>query len=230
MGVIGLYAILAYPDDLGARNRLVEALTALCVKHYLNRGGDKTAIERNWRQYPNQQINGTLRRAFDRIEKRFQAAQIWQQAKMRAIGWGVPAYGDADENPLGSIDIKFTRRTGKLMLEVAGDTNLQATVTGVIEDFFDNPGNTFARVWSPSLPVLHLATALFTALGETYRATDADTLVQGVYTPDWLGACLHNAEGLRCVMTHDGTTRETDTIQVLLAGEFSSLVKKDNLP
>ena len=223
LGAMAYFAVLAYPtrEEWPKRDEFVETAKALLSKKYIARGGDRRKILRKYSGMKNEKIDGTLSRAFYRIQAlRLPAAQMayWKiihntrfgpfirgthstVLKFKAPQEGEWAITFAEEYP--SWEPTSLNECAKLMafqLENAR-RDWKWHNHRDVAPLAQNPNITFEpasknvlhRVWKATMPVLHLAMAF------PKRQEEPD-VIRLIHDPSWLPSTLRYAEEIRSVL------------------------------
>lgn len=169
LGAAAYLAWLAYPGEAEAARRraFVEAWRALIVKAAVRQGFPRVKVLRRLRGQTLKEINRKIRHGVTRI-----VFYRWPAAVMAEfVMIGAPI-------------------TQAVRLKIAKGGRLRF-------DARANASNVFARVWRPSLPVIHLALALREVCKARGARFDAAELVR---RPDWLPGAIDDAERFRILL------------------------------
>jgi hypothetical protein len=212
-GVLFFFATLAYPrrDEREKRNRFARAMGAPPFKRYVAEGCDRSLLPAEYR-IKNEKIQGAVNMGVRRLS--------WRAAA------GGMAYGICVDGVYFPYDMPSSRGSTGVILEAPntvnkaalGVANVRAGGTGARYIWADSAvANVKQRIWASSLPVLHLAFALYRQIFRVGNGPDAITKL--ILDPQWLRAALITAEGIRVRLPSRVPTFDPDNAIRLLPAE-----------
>jgi hypothetical protein len=201
-GVILYYAFLAYPHSAEKERRLAFA-RALEAFRYKNCGAKRVAIPATYRKLKSEKVMDAMNMGFRRIAlRRMNAAQI-----AHILCFNEQEIPNPDPKPGGPDRVILHIEDGQKKLvdtlnKAAGTYVEYAASRGRHLENESALANVKHRYWADSLPVLHLATALWHELpcweqACTSAAVMKQVLRWGIWNIDWLERALAFAEGWR---------------------------------
>jgi hypothetical protein len=218
-GVILYYAVLAYPHPPD-RERRVRFARALEAYRFKKCGAKRNVVPSLYRKLKSEKVSDTIDMGFRRIAlRRLNAAQIGHLLCLD--GLPVPYENPKPGGPEGvihRIDVKTVNAAVKFYIEYREKRGRHAEPDSA-------RANAEHRVWADSLPVLHLAIALWQELPRWEEACTCprllpQVLLWGIWVTTWLRPALTYAEGLRLspyVHEHIPTFRPQEAIRLLPA-------------
>jgi len=195
-GVALYYAILAYPHP-SDRERRVKFAKALEAWRFKKCGAKRKAVPLFYRALKSEKVSDTMDMGFRRIAlRRLSAAQIGHILCLD--GLPVPYENPRPGGPVGVIlrtNVKTVGAAVNLYIEYRQERGRHVEQDSA-------RANVEHRVWADSLPVLHLAIALWQELPKWEEACKSPPLLRqvllwGIWTTRWLRPALTYAEGLR---------------------------------
>jgi hypothetical protein len=223
-GVLLLYAVLAYPsrNDRKKRTQFVMAMKSFEYKRRVKEGCDRRAVPAAYRRIRNEKIEGQMNRGFRRIGWRLSAGSMAYCMVLSGsrIAYDVPAA----DGSLGLI-IDAPRTVNQAAKRLQEDKDKKKNAVSPNHTVECGMVNVKHRVWASSLPVLHLATALYQNVGAIMNASNAempDALISLTRKDKWLGPALVWAESLRLRLPEKVPTFAPEKAICLLPAEDGS--------
>jgi hypothetical protein len=209
MGAAAYLAVLAYPgrDEWPKRDQFIEGVKARFVKEARRRGCPKQRIPQKYRSFSNRRIDQILRRTFHRL-------WVWRAPAGLAGNWMMVA-GSRFGPYTFKVSLRrlrtatFVRSSAKYLgPETTDVTRLSPfrAMQEIVKQIDEAKGmhreelpaleNARRRVWTNSLPVLHLTMPI------AYRLSTEDNPMKFIYDPSWVAPALRNAECLLKLLPH----------------------------
>jgi hypothetical protein len=221
-GVRSLFAVLAYPSprEWKKRERFVMAMSALEYERFVQQGGSRRDVPAGIRRMKNQQIVGQLSRGFRKIAVRLSAGSV--AYGMVFSGTYIPYDAPAPDGSLG-LAVHAPKAVTEALKEL-----LKSKAENTSKPYFESGAalcNAMHRIWALSLPVLHLAVALFPIV-EFYTGKSSAPLPRIlpclIAQPTWFGSALRFAETLRTRLHEKVPTFKSGAAICLLPAEDAS--------
>lgn len=191
-------AVIAYPDQREKRERFVEALHAFWRRQFID--------QRDFR------IPTTLQSVFPRMRSRkidgvvgMCMRRVCHRVRMGSVGWSlfagtgirIPYDAPAPNGAIG-LELHGLSTLTEAVRQMLDQRNRRGTFTGDRTKTAHNPAiANDMHIWSESLPVLHLAMALFSKVKEFDEGLSFDErLFVLIHDTAWLDTTLSVAEGI----------------------------------
>jgi hypothetical protein len=210
LGAAAFLAVLAYPSDLRGRDRVVRAIRALVIRPYraqMERAGQMTERARALLVSRRERDESTLATTWSRIAtRRLPALKIYagtinpdapvayRQAEVDGYSPSVAFVRYGQAFAVVPVLPRPDRADGKSRARkatISAFADLVATELG-----WSRP-NVLRRVWTETLPVLHLAWSLRSTLSKLYPHGGFDPREFVLRADEWLEDSLLNAERIR---------------------------------
>jgi len=202
-GAWAFLAVLAYPDDRHKRAAFCKACHAAYAKGLAKVRPERRAdIPPDHFHLPNQQIDGTVRRAIRVIQyHRLPAAQMLRER----IRWHFPGYGPMLALIAGRPGLRVRKPTVAELLIRAERFRMEHRTGRRIEHFSEKKAVDHGRerTWNPTSPVFHLALALLLEIEIrkisrlSWFALNSDWLVPAMTRAAWWAPVIRAREFAR---------------------------------
>ena len=211
IGCAGLFAVLAYPDELDKRDEFVKAAKAWLVKsHFPPKSKIRNIVRKDIRTYANRKITNVFNRAIHRIQSRRLPAVLMAQ---QIIINDMANFKISIDNKIFDLQI--------LMGDGAKTVNKSAEWIACNPKILNSiPNNIKHRIWSETKPVLHIVHSLHVGLFHDITKNSQNSKVSifdCIEDASWLEDTLKNAEKFRQVITKLSIIRisDEDTISLM---------------